>query len=275
MNTCLASGSGASSFSQESSQSAGNFNRGESSLKQQTVQTKKTRNKRKIETMISNMNIKIVRYQASIDQPQPKYFTPDFLDEFRMLPGSFYTPDAPEKFELFIQRWGTHLVKSVKLGGKFKMTRTVKNDGSVLIDDFQRETQNEFERVTGAVYADKAQNKAVEKIEAQIAAAAGSADGGATGTCYQFPSNLYFFSFTDIHYYVRVIFANILKAPSQREVHLLESKRRQIPVERNRIQLNKIPTLKLLMQLLLTKLGSLNQRLRNFEKSKVRKICLT
>ena len=191
LNTCLAAASGASSFEQQSSQSAGNFNRGESSLKQQTVQTKKTRNKRKIETMISNMNIKIVRYQASIDQPQPKYFTPDFLNEFRMLPGSFYTPDAPEKFELFIQRWGTHLVKSVKLGGKFKMTRTVKNDGSVQIDDFQRETQNEFERVTGAVYADKAQNKAVEKIEAQIAAAAGSADGGATGTCYQFASKLY------------------------------------------------------------------------------------
>ena len=54
--------------SSESSQSAGNFNRGQSTLKQSTVQTKKEKSKRKIETMVSNMNIKIIRYQASIDQ---------------------------------------------------------------------------------------------------------------------------------------------------------------------------------------------------------------
>lgn len=85
-----------------------------------------------------------------------------------MLPTSFYTPDAPEKFELFIQRWGTHLVKSVKLGGKFKMTRTVKNDGTVKVDDFQRETQNEFERVTGSVYASKYQKKSSESLQDSV-----------------------------------------------------------------------------------------------------------
>ena len=114
------------------------------------VRTKKTRNSRKIETMISNMNINIVRYRASLQNPKPGYFVPKFLEEFRMLPSSLYSPLATEKFESFIKTWGTHLVTAVKLGGKFKMTRTVKNDGTVRIDDLQRETQNEFERVTGS-----------------------------------------------------------------------------------------------------------------------------
>ena len=77
--------------------------------------------------MISNMNINIVRYRAFLQNPKPGYFVPKFLDEFRMLPNSLYSPFAAEKFASFILTWGTHLVTSVKLGGKFKMTRTVKD----------------------------------------------------------------------------------------------------------------------------------------------------
>jgi len=70
--------------------------------------------------MVAEMNIEIMRYQAFMDDPLPEYLTPEFLDDFKILPTSFYMPDAPEKFQLFIQRWGTHVVKSVKLGGKFR-----------------------------------------------------------------------------------------------------------------------------------------------------------
>ena len=115
------------SSTNSSSNSAGNFNRGETSLKQNIIRTRKSRNSRKIETMISNMNINIVRYRAVLQDPKPGYFLPKFLDEFRMLPSSLYTPFATEKFASFILSWGTHLVTAVKLGGKFKMTRTVKD----------------------------------------------------------------------------------------------------------------------------------------------------
>ena len=93
-----------------------------------------------------------MRYQAFMDDPSPAYLTPEFLDDFKILPDSFYRPDAPEKFGLFLARWGTHVVRSAKFGAKFSMKKTTINDGSVKIDDFKRETQNEFDRVTSASY---------------------------------------------------------------------------------------------------------------------------
>ena len=88
--------------------------------RQNLLNDRKTRTVSKVETMVAEMNIEIMRYQAFMDDPLPEYLTPEFLDDFKILPTSFYMPDGPEKFQLFIQRWGTHVVKSVKLGGKFR-----------------------------------------------------------------------------------------------------------------------------------------------------------
>ena len=114
----------------------------------------------KVTTMVAELSIKIKRYEAFLDNPLPQYFTPEFLDDFKILPESFYSPAAPERFEEFITRWGTHVVKSVMLGGKFSMKRTAKNRGEVKIEDFQRETQAEFERVTASSYAHKEMDQA-------------------------------------------------------------------------------------------------------------------
>ena len=82
-----------------------------------------------------------------MDFVEPGYLTPEFLDDFKILPTTFYSPDSPEKFESFIARWGTHMVKSVKLGGKFSMKRTSENTGETSVSDFQASTQAEFDKV--------------------------------------------------------------------------------------------------------------------------------
>ena len=77
--------------------------------------------------------------------------TPEFLQDFQSMPDSFYSPDAPERFMEFINKYGTHFVKAVSLGGKFTMKRTSRNSGEVSIDDFQQSTQEEFDRVTSVM----------------------------------------------------------------------------------------------------------------------------
>lgn len=61
--------------------------------------------------MISEMKIEIIRYRAIIEEIKPNYLAPEFLNDFRALPDSFYRPDAPERYDFFIRRWGTHVVK--------------------------------------------------------------------------------------------------------------------------------------------------------------------
>ena len=76
---------------------------------------------------------------------EPNYLQSDFIRDFVILPTQFYQPGAPQKFEEFIQTWGTHVVKSVELGAKFIMQRTMQNDKSVSVDDLKESTQSKFE----------------------------------------------------------------------------------------------------------------------------------
>ena len=109
-----------------------------------------------------------------MDDPLPAYLTPEFLDDFKILPTNFYSPDSPEKFEAFIQRWGTHVVKSAKFGAKFSMKRMARNEGNVKIDDFQRETQNEFDRVTASSYAKHEQENSEHNFDTQNSISGGT-----------------------------------------------------------------------------------------------------
>ena len=117
-----------------------------------------------------------------MDDPLPAYLTPEFLDDFKILPNSFYSPDAPEKFEAFILRWGTHVVKSAKFGGKFSMKRTTKNDGTVKVEDFQRETQNEFDRVTASSYGKASQETASGDQDTKASVSGGSGGNSASAS---------------------------------------------------------------------------------------------
>jgi len=49
---------------------------------------------------------------------------------------------APEKFQDFIAMWGTHIVKSVSLGGKFSLKKTARSDSSITVDEFRESVQD-------------------------------------------------------------------------------------------------------------------------------------
>ena len=73
---------------------------------------------KRVEKMVSKMSIDVIRYEIFLRDVEPNYIMSGFLDCFLSLPQSFYAPGAPEKFQDFILRYGTHYVKAAKEGSK-------------------------------------------------------------------------------------------------------------------------------------------------------------
>ena len=73
----------------------------------------------------------------------------DFLNSFLNLPQSFFSPRAPQKFQRFIQKFGTHYVKAAKFGGLFKVIKTRKITSTADISDFRKEIQKEMNKIVG------------------------------------------------------------------------------------------------------------------------------
>ena len=114
------------------------------------VKEKREKRLKETETMLSVMDIKLTMYRAHLDYTTltPNYLVYSFLDAFRQLPTSFYRPGAPEKFQEFIDLYGTHMVKSCMMGGVMSMKNTVKTSSELTVDDFKEATQKKFEDVT-------------------------------------------------------------------------------------------------------------------------------
>jgi len=41
--------------------------------------------------------------------------------------------------------WGTHIVRSVSLGGKFSLKKTAKSDSSITVDEFKEAVQGQWD----------------------------------------------------------------------------------------------------------------------------------
>ena len=63
------------------------------------------------------------------------------LDCFMALPNSFFAPKAPEKFQEFISRFGTHYTSAAKFGGQLTITKTKKMIAGMSIEDTKKEVQ--------------------------------------------------------------------------------------------------------------------------------------
>ncbi len=81
-------------------------------------------------------NCKNKRYELILDQINAWNLDPEFLVDFLFLPESYFYPNAPEKFESFIQRYGTHVIASAKFGGEFKIMHTMRKSKTSSIDKF-------------------------------------------------------------------------------------------------------------------------------------------
>ena len=84
-----------------------------------------------------------------LQEVKPNYMESDFLNSFLNRPQSFFSPRAPQKFQRFIQKFGTHYVKAAKFGGSFKVIKTRKITSTADISDFRKEIQKEMNKIVG------------------------------------------------------------------------------------------------------------------------------
>jgi len=99
--------------------------------------------------MVGELSISVIRYEMFLREVKPNYIHEDFLNCFLMLPQSFFSPNAPEKFQDFIQRYGTHYVKAAKFGGQLKIVKTREVSTKASIDDFRKEMQEQINKIVG------------------------------------------------------------------------------------------------------------------------------
>lgn len=90
-------------------------------------------------TNIFEFTCRIRRYEIFMDEVTPSQLSEAFLLDYIDLPVRFhdFRNKAPQKYIRFLERWGTHYIKSASFGGKFTLLRESKKSGT--------ETKKEWE----------------------------------------------------------------------------------------------------------------------------------
>ena len=94
-------------------------------------------------------------------------------------------------FQDFIDRWGTHVVKSANFGGRLQFIKTATDNGDVDISEFHQETQKTFEKLSANSYMKQTQDES--STDVSVAASASGSAGGPSGygfLKYKDPRNL-------------------------------------------------------------------------------------
>jgi deleted-in-malignant-brain-tumors protein 1 len=98
--------------------------------------------------LLTLFEINVIRYALFIEKTQPENIDPFFLIDFMTLPESYFEPNAVEKYEKFIFRYGTHYIHSADFGGQilFENTRVVDSDTDMneMAEKAWQETQSAF-----------------------------------------------------------------------------------------------------------------------------------
>ena len=87
---------------------------------------------------------------------------------------------APQKFQDFILRYGTHYVKAAKFGGQFKVVKQKEFTGETNVADFRKETQGEFNSIVGSGSAEASTRKKDTSTEVEVQAE--GSGGGVSGS---------------------------------------------------------------------------------------------
>ena len=102
--------------------------------------------KKRTEKMIAKMSINVIRYEIFLREISANYIRENFLDCFLSLPSSFFAPGAPQKFQDFIMRYGTHIVKAARFGGQLEVlktkTKTTRQRLKIKISDIKISSSN-------------------------------------------------------------------------------------------------------------------------------------
>lgn len=101
------------------------------------------------ETMVYEFTCRIRRYEIFMDEVTPDQLSVSFLKDYTNLPLSFYDVrnQAQQKYMRFIERWGTHYVKSASFGGKFTILRESVKSAKQTTEEWSAASQRSVTRM--------------------------------------------------------------------------------------------------------------------------------
>ncbi|KAL9961904.1 hypothetical protein ACROYT_G030940 [Oculina patagonica] len=99
------------------------------------------------------LSVDVNRYEIFLDEVKPEALSLSFLREFMSLPLSYFAAGAPFKYQDFIQRWGTHYIKSSKFGGQLQIRKTMSASEFSSKEEFAEEMETEYKSLFASVSA--------------------------------------------------------------------------------------------------------------------------
>ncbi|XP_064609751.1 uncharacterized protein LOC135473788 [Liolophura sinensis] len=111
------------------------------------------------QVFMSSLEVDVIRYEVFLDDVTFNDLNMDFLHDFVFLPQSYFAPGAPQKFQDFILRWGTHYVKSAEFGGQLKLVKTKEGVKEESIEKFAEKAQSDYKAMFSTYMAASAQFK--------------------------------------------------------------------------------------------------------------------
>ncbi|XP_078357305.1 uncharacterized protein LOC144642195 [Oculina patagonica] len=128
---------------------------------------------------MSVLDVDVDRYEVFMDEVKPEDLSLAFLREFMSLPNSYFDEEAPLKYQNFIQRWGTHFIKSAKFGGELQIRKTMDAAQAGSKTQFSEKMEFEYKSLFSSVGA-KYKNEGGESVkqETKTTSTAIEAKGG-------------------------------------------------------------------------------------------------
>ncbi|KAL9983627.1 hypothetical protein ACROYT_G005826 [Oculina patagonica] len=99
------------------------------------------------------MDIDVDRYEIFMDEVKPQDLSMSFLREFMSLPTSYFSAGGPLKYQNFLQRWGTHFIKSAKFGGQLEIRKTMDAQEAKSKKEFEVQMEMEYKTLFASVGA--------------------------------------------------------------------------------------------------------------------------
>ncbi|XP_068693345.1 uncharacterized protein [Montipora foliosa] len=132
------------------------------------------------DSFLALLDVNIVRYEIFMDEVKPSDLSLNFLREFMELPLSYYSPGSPIKYQDFVQRWGTHYIKSSKFGGQLEIRKTMDKETAVDKTHFAKTMEAEYKSLFSSFGAKSSSEsgsenkKATETTSTSVVAQGGS-----------------------------------------------------------------------------------------------------
>ncbi|XP_078358434.1 uncharacterized protein LOC144643147 isoform X2 [Oculina patagonica] len=131
------------------------------------------------DSFLALLDVNIERYEIFMDEVKPSDLSLNFLREFMELPLSYYSPGAPIKYQEFVERWGTHYIKSAKFGGQLEIRKTMDKQTAQSKTHFSMKMEAEYKSLFASVGASASVEKGYEdKSATQTTSTSVMAQGG-------------------------------------------------------------------------------------------------